>query len=142
VEILAAGPASDPPGTLAWILRLASGAVFLVFGLGKFTDHRSEVNSFESYGLPSPDAFVYAIGVIEIVGALLLFAGIATRLAALILAGNMVGAIIASGFGEGEVISLTLAPALLIAMVFVLWMGPGSHALDHRLRRLVPPRGV
>jgi hypothetical protein len=40
VEILAAGPASGPPATLAWILRLASGAVFLVFGLGKFTDHR------------------------------------------------------------------------------------------------------
>lgn len=109
--------------------------MFIVFGLGKFTSHGSEVDSFESYGLPSPDAFVYAIGLIEVVGALLLFAGLATRLAAAVLAGDMVGAIVVSGIGEGEIISLTLAPVLLIAMLFLLRAGPGRHALDHRLMR-------
>lgn len=109
--------------------------MFIVFGLGKFTSHGSEVDSFESYGLPSPDAFVYAIGLIEVVGALLLFAGLATRLAAAVLAADMVGAIVVSGIGEGEIISLTLAPVLLIAMLFLLWAGPGRHALDHRLMR-------
>ena len=135
VEILSAGPSSGPRATAAWIVRIASGAVFIVFGLGKFTSHGSEVDSFESYGLPSPDAFVYAIGLIEVVGALLLFAGLATRLAAAVLAGDMVGAIVLSGIGEGEIISLTLAPVLLIAMLFLLWAGPGRHALDHRLMR-------
>jgi uncharacterized membrane protein YphA (DoxX/SURF4 family) len=89
--------------------RIAAGVIFLAFGIGKFTNHRAEVDSFESYGLPSPDAFVYAIGAIEVIGGLLLVLGLASRLAALVLAGNMVGAIIVSGIQEGEPISLTLA---------------------------------
>jgi putative oxidoreductase len=120
---------------LSLVSRLASGAVFLPFGFGKFLNHSAEVDSFETYGLPSPDAFVYAIGAIEVVGGLLLVVGLCTRLAALVLAGDMVGAIAVSGIGEGEAISLTLAPALLVAMLYLLWRGPGDRSLDARLRR-------
>jgi putative oxidoreductase len=107
--------------------------VFVAFGAGKFTSHASEVASFRTYGLPAPDAFVYAIGVVEIVGGVLLIAGLATRIASLVLAGDMVGAIIVSGTGRGELISLTLAPALLLAMLFLLWIGPGRRAADRLL---------
>ena len=103
------------------VLRVAAGIVFVVFGVGKFSQHQAEVDSFESYGLPAPDAFVYAIGVLEIAGGLLLIAGVLVWLAALALAGNMTGAIVVSGIGEGEVFpSLTLAPALLAVMVALL----------------------
>lgn len=119
---------------LPTLVRWASGAIFVVFGIGKFTDHAHEVDSFESYGLPSPDAFVYLVGALEIGGGLLLIAGLATRLVALALAGNMVGAIVVSGLGEGEVLpSLTLAPLLLAGMLFLIWVGPGRRALDGRL---------
>lgn len=115
-------------------VRWVSGAIFVLFGIGKFAEHAHEVESFESYGLPAAEAFVYAIGGLEIGAGLLLLAGLATRLAALAMAGNMVGAIALSGIGEGEVLpSLTLAPALLIAMLFLLWAGPGSRSLDSRL---------
>lgn len=115
-------------------IRWVSGAIFLVFGIGKFSEHAHEVDSFESYALPSPDVFVYAIGVLEVVGGALLIVGLLTRLAALALAGNMLGAIVVSGIGEGEVLpSLTLAPVLLAAMLFLLWVGPGRHALDGRV---------
>jgi putative oxidoreductase len=115
-------------------IRWVSGAIFLVFGIGKFSEHPHEVDSFDSYGLPSPDVFVYAIGVLEVVGGGLLIVGLLTRLAALALAGNMLSAIVVSGIGEGEVLpSLTLAPALLAAMLFLLWVGPGRHALDSRV---------
>jgi putative oxidoreductase len=107
--------------------------VFVAFGVGKFTSHASEVTSFRTYGLPSPEAFVYLIGVLEVVGGVLLIVGLATRLAALILAGDMVGAIIVSGIGQREVISLTLAPAELAAMLFLLRVGPGRCALDRGL---------
>jgi uncharacterized membrane protein YphA (DoxX/SURF4 family) len=128
--------------SLAPPVRWLSGAVFVVFGVGKFSDHPHEVASFESYGLPAPDAFVYAIGLLEIAGGLLLLAGLLPRLAALALAGNMVGAIVVSGIGEGEVVpSLTLAPALLIAMLFLLWVGPGSRTLDTRRLNRRPGRG-
>jgi putative oxidoreductase len=103
------------------LLRVAAGIVFVVFGVGKFTQHATEVDSFRSYGLPSPDAFVYAIGVLEVVGGLMLIAGLLLWLAALALAGDMVGAITVSGIGEGEVLpSLTLAPALLAVMLALL----------------------
>ncbi len=102
------------------LLRVAAGIVFVAFGAGKFTDHESEVDSFRSYGLPEPDAFVYAIGVLEVTGGLMLIAGMLTWVAALALAGDMVGAIVVSGIGEGELISLTLAPALLAVMVALL----------------------
>ena len=129
---------SGQAATLAWLLRLASGAVFVIFGLAKFTSHETEVNSFRSYGLPSPDAFVYVIGTLEVIGALFLFAGFATRFTAVVLAGNMAAAIVVSGLGEGEVISLTLAPALLISMLFLIRVGPGLHAVDNRLRGSAP----
>ena len=133
-RLLLAGPESGPWAASAWIARVVSGSVFVVFGLGKFVNHASEVASFQTYGLPSPDAFVYAIGVLEVLGGLLLIVGLATRVAALLLAGDMVGAITVSGIGEGEIISLTLAPALLIAMLVLIWSGPGRHAVDQHLR--------
>jgi putative oxidoreductase len=116
------------------LLRLGAGAVFLAFGAGKFTSHASEVASFRTYGLPAPDSFVYAIGAVELVGGVLLIAGLSTRLVALVLAGDMVGAIIVSGVGHQELISLTLAPALLVGMLSLLWIGPGRWSLDQRLR--------
>ena len=114
-------------------VRWFAGVVFVVFGIGKFTKHASEVASFAQYGLPSPDAFVYGIGLLEVICGLLLIVGLATRLAALVMAGNMVAAIALSGIGEGEVFpSLTLAPMLLVGMAMLVWGGPGPRSLDSR----------
>ncbi len=119
------------PGASWWpiaigLLRLLAGAIFVAFGIGKFTSHASELASFRGYGLPAPDAFVYLVGTIELVGGLLLLAGVATQPASAVLAANMVGAIVVSGLGRGERISLTLAPALFVVMLLVLWRGPGA----------------
>jgi len=122
--------------SLAPPVRWLSGAIFVVFGIGKFSDHSHEVASFESYGLPAPDTFVYLIGLLEVGAGLLLLAGVLTRLAALALAADMVGAIVVSGIGEGEVVpSLTLAPALLIAMLYLVAVGPGGATWSARRRR-------
>jgi putative oxidoreductase len=111
-------------------VRLLAGAVFVVFGAGKFVNHSAELASFQTYGLPAPEVFVIAVGVLELVGAVALIAGWRTRLWAAALAGDMVGAIIVSGFGEGELISLTLAPVLLLAMLgLMLHPGPSREAL-------------
>src|SRR5437016_13976769 len=118
-------------------LRLAAGGVFVAFGAGKFVNHASELASFQSYGLPAPELLVVVIGVIELVGGMLLIAGILTRPAALVLAGDMIGAILVSGLARGEIISLTLAPAELVAMAVLLRTGPGTrHAGVSRRRAL------
>jgi len=111
------------------LLRVASGGVFVAFGLGKFVNHASELASFRAYGLPAPAVVVVVIGGIELAGGVLLIAGIYTKLAAIVLAGDMVVAIIASGISNGEIVSLTLAPAELAAMVVVLSVGPGEYRL-------------
>jgi putative oxidoreductase len=122
-------------------VRWAAAIVFVVFGAGKFVDHGAELASFRKYGLPAPDAFVYLIGALEIGGGMLLASGRLVRLAALALAGDMVGAIIVSGLGRGEDVSLTLAPALLAAMIFLVIAGRGERAVVTAARVRHPPAG-
>ena len=120
---------------IPFAIRLVAGVIFLLFGIYKFTDHGHETESFDSYGPPSPSLFAYAIGVLEVGAGLLLVLGLVTRPAALALAGDMVGAIVTAGRVEGGAINLGLAPALLVGMLALLWLGPGRWALDNRLAR-------
>jgi peroxiredoxin/uncharacterized membrane protein YphA (DoxX/SURF4 family) len=102
------------------VIRWTAAVVFVVFGAGKFVNHGVELASFRLYGLPVPDAFTYAIGVLELLGGLLMAARRLVVPIAVALAGDVVGAIVVSGLAHGELISLTLAPALLIAMLVLL----------------------
>ncbi len=101
-------------------IRLLTGLVFAIAGTPKFFAHGWEAGHFRTYGLPWPDAFVYLIGVIEILGGLALIADRAVRPVSVLLGAVMIGAIVTSGIGQGEWIpSLTVAPALLIATVYL-----------------------
>jgi putative oxidoreductase len=124
-----------PPPARRWaaLTRWAAGIIFLVFGVAKFSDHAAELASFRHYPLPAPEAFVYLAGVIEIGGGLLLIMGLLTRLAALALAADMTGAIVVSGLARGELISLTLAPLLLVAMISLIRVGGGPWSLDRQI---------
>jgi uncharacterized membrane protein YphA (DoxX/SURF4 family) len=102
-------------------VALVSGAVFVVAGVVKFAAYGWELDAFRRFGLPAPEAFVVAAGVIETVGGVLLMAGRVVAPAAAVLAVTMAVAVAVSGFGAGDVVpSLTLAPALLAAMLFLL----------------------
>lgn len=118
----------------ATAVRWAAAIVFGVFGAGKFVNHASELASFRTYALPTPNAFVEFIGVLEITGGPLLAAGLLVRLAAVALAGDIVGAIAVSGLGHGEVISLTLAPALLVTMLVLIRIAAPSRSRDRHSR--------
>jgi putative oxidoreductase len=105
-------------------VRLVAGFIFVLGGIAKFAANGLEVRAFENFGLPLPHAFVVLIGVLEIAGGALLMIGVLTRPTAAVLAAIMVGAIALSGVGHGDVVpSLTLAPALLAAALFLLWLG-------------------
>jgi putative oxidoreductase len=118
---------------VAAAIRWSAGIIFLIFGAGKFANHAAELASFRRYPLPAPGALVYLVGVVEVVGGVLLVLGLLTRLAAIALAADMVGAIAVSGVGRGELISLTLAPLLLAAMICLIRLGAGAWSLDQRL---------
>jgi putative oxidoreductase len=125
-------------GTGAWAtaaVRVATGVLFVLFSTGKFADHMTEAADFERYGLPWPEGAVYLAGTIELLGGLLLVVGLATRLAALALAGNLVVAIATAGRVDGGSFHLGVGPTILVAMLFLVWAGAGAVSLDERLAR-------
>lgn len=101
-------------------VALATGAIFVVAGLVKFVLHGWELDAFRRFGLPAPQLWVIAAGLLETAGGVLLLLRRAVVPVA-VLAITMAVATGVSGFGAGDVIpSLTLAPALLLAMLFLL----------------------
>ena len=134
--------ASRFDGAGAWlttVVRVVTGALFVSFSTGKFTDHMMESVDFERYGLPWPDGAVYLAGTVELVGGLLLLVGLLTRPAALMLACNLIVAISTAGRVEGGTFHLGVGPAMLVAMLFLVWAGSGALALDNRIRGGMPP---
>src|SRR6202035_5713768 len=102
-------------------VAVTAGVIFIFAGLVKFVFHGWELHAFRSFGLPWPSALEILAGVIETAGGALLALRVYVAPVALMLAATMVVAIGASGIGHGDVIpSLTLAPALLLAMLFLL----------------------
>jgi putative oxidoreductase len=118
---------------LALLARLAAGALFVGFGLGKFVRHEAERDAFERYEIPFPDTATYIVGGLELIGGVALLLGLFVRPFAFLLACNMIGAIITAGRVEGGPVHLLLAPALLAATLFLLWAGAGAASLDGRL---------
>jgi uncharacterized membrane protein YphA (DoxX/SURF4 family) len=95
--------------------------IFIFAGLVKFVFHGWELHAFRSFGLPWPSALEILAGVLETVGGVLLTLRLLIVPVALLLSATMAVAIGASGIGHGDVIpSLTLAPALLVAMAYLL----------------------
>jgi uncharacterized membrane protein YphA (DoxX/SURF4 family) len=105
-------------------VAIVAGIVFFFAGLVKFVFHHWELHAFRAFGLPWPSALEILAGVLEVAGGVLLVLRRGVVPVAVLLAATMVVAIVASGIGHGDVIpSLTLAPALLIAMVYLLARG-------------------
>ncbi len=102
-------------------VAIVAGVIFFFAGLVKFVFHHWELHAFRSFGLPWPTALETLAGVLETAGGVLLTLRRCIAPVAALLAVTMVVAICASGIGHGDVIpSLTLAPLLLIAMLYLL----------------------
>jgi putative oxidoreductase len=102
-------------------VALLTGVIFIIAGLVKFVFHHWELDAFRSFGLPWPSALEILAGVLEMAGGLALLLRRYVVPSAVVLAVTMIVAIISSGINDGDVIpSLTLAPALLVAMIYLL----------------------
>jgi uncharacterized membrane protein YphA (DoxX/SURF4 family) len=116
----------DPAAARVAIL---TGVIFIPAGLVKFAFHHWELHAFQTFGLPWPSALEILAGVLEVTGGVLLIMRLIVVPVALLLAATMAVAIGASGIGHGDVIpSLTLAPALLVALLFLLARALRPHA--------------
>jgi uncharacterized membrane protein YphA (DoxX/SURF4 family) len=105
-------------------VAMITGVIFVFAGLVKFVFHHWELHAFRSFGLPWPSALEIFAGVLEMAGGVLLVARRLLVPVAVLLAVTMIVAIASSGIGHGDVIpSLTLAPALLVATLYLLARG-------------------
>ncbi len=122
-----------PRGVPALVLRIATGIPLVLFGMGKFVDRAGEVRDFRSFGVPLPSVAVPLAGVIEVLGGIAILVGLLTRPAALVVATNLVVAVLTAGINEGGTFHLVVGPVLLAAMVVIAFVGPGPHSLDARI---------
>jgi len=126
------------------LLRIVVGLTFFMHGLQKFQNGIDGVGGFfGSLGIPAPGFFALVVSLLEVVGGLALIAGLLTRFFGVLLAVDVVVALLLvhrpNGFfaGDGgiELVLLLAASGLALALT-----GPGALALDDALgveRRLL-----
>ena len=135
-------PFLDPLHFLAPLaLRLGLGVVFVDHGYSKLTGGPAEGfgGMLTGLGVGAPEFVAWLVTIAELVGGVLLLAGLATRVATLPLIATMIGAIILvkadvgiiapPGAGAGAELDI----ALLAGLVALLLMGPGRLSLDRVL---------
>lgn len=117
----------------AGLTRIAGRVFFLAPGAAKFLDHAGQVDLFRHWGVPAPGFVVYAVGAIEIVLGLLLAAGVAMPVPALVLAVDMLGALVIAGVVDGRK-RILLPVAVLALLAFVLSRWGGAWQVGGRLQ--------
>ena len=120
---------------LPTLVAFAAGLIFVSFGVGHFARHMAEAGDFRRYQVPFASFAVWTVGVLELGAGTALLLGLFVRPAAAALAADMVGVIVTAGRVEGGWLNLGVAPLLLVAMVFLLWAGPGRLSMDALLQR-------
>lgn len=125
------------------VLRLVLAAVFLVHGYQKvFVYGFSGVtSSFTHMGVPLPGLIAPMICMLELVGGVALLLGAFTRIVAVLLACDMLGAIIfvhaKAGFPAPKGIELVIGNlGMLVALAF---LGAGAYSLDAMMARRRAP---
>jgi putative oxidoreductase len=122
------------------VLRIVVGLVFLVHGLQKLLvmGFGGVAGFLGSLGVPAPGLFAVVVTLVELLGGAALILGLFTRLAAILLAVDMLVAILtvhlANGFFASEG-GYEFPLVLLAACVALAVTGAGEAALDGALAR-------
>jgi putative oxidoreductase len=128
-----------PPRWTTLVLRLALAALFIPVGLGKFVNHDAYTERFERWGFGAAAGEVaILVGLVEVVCGAMLLVGVLPRLAALVLAGNMVGALATAGRIDGGQ-DVWLPALLIVLLAAVVRWGGGRWTVSRRPAMMVVP---
>lgn len=85
------------------ILRVVLGIAFALHGWAKLSGGVDGVAGFFGgmLGIPAPGLFAWVVTIVELVGGILLIAGALTQIVGILLAIDMLGAIVFAFFGQG-----------------------------------------
>lgn len=122
------------------LVRLGVGIVFVVHGWGKVTDFGSPIGLADKLGYQPAGFFGVALALIEFGGGLLVLLGLATRLAALLIAITQLVAVKEvhwpCGFvGEQGCRGYEFNFVLLCGLVALMLAGAGAFSVDRGLAR-------
>ncbi|GAA4805328.1 DoxX family protein [Tomitella cavernea] len=117
------------------LARVGIGAVFLAHGLQKLNTwgHAGTAAAFDTMGAPLPDVSAYLATWVEILGGAALIAGLLVPLAGILLAVDMIGAILVAHIGNGIWVGdggFELALALGAGALGLAVAGPGRISVD------------
>lgn len=112
-------------------LRIIAGIGFIMHGLPKLLDLPGTQTSFINMGLP-PE-LVIIIGLLETIGGLAILLGILTRIAAGLLAINMIGAIIQVKLAKGFIGGYELDLLYFAIMISLMITGPGKFSIEKNI---------
>lgn len=128
---------SAPLGLL--LLRVGLGIVFLMHGLQKLNEWTLDgtAANFQQMGVPSPELSAALAAYAELIGGIALIVGLFARIAGLVLAVDMFGAIYFAHGSQGF-FSATggyeFVLVLALASLAVFLMGPGRFAIGGGLQ--------
>lgn len=116
------------------IARIAIGVIFIYHGLPKLTHPQQWVQNFHHMGFPG--YFAYIAAILEVFGGALLIVGLFTRIAGLLLAGEMAVALVGvHGIvrDPGNVHGYEFPLALAVLAFVLATGGAGAISLDQML---------
>jgi putative oxidoreductase len=141
-RLLVARPDGRVAAVVVGAVRLAAGAFLVGVGLGKFTDHASELADFRHYGVPFPELAVPLAGVIEVVGGACVVVGFLIRPAAALVALNLLGALLTAGLTDGGTFHLVVGPVVMVAMLVLVVTGAPAPSVDASVVSRRSPRSI
>lgn len=110
------------------LVRLGVGIVFLVHGIQKIMMLNGTVGFFGALGVPA--FLTYVVTAIEVLGGVAMILGLCSRLAGILIAAVMVGAIYLVKFNAGFTGGYELDLVLLFSALGITFLGSGKYSLE------------
>ncbi len=113
------------------LIRVGLALIFIAHGYAKITSMPGTIGFFTAISIPWPVFTAYLVAYVEFLGGISLLLGVASRFSALLLAIDMIGAIITVHFKNGFIAQggYEYAFILVLALISVIISGPGHICL-------------